>query len=470
MPESPPLLESTRRALDHRLAVGQTSGRAPSIVAGLVRDGELAWTGGCGSVDGQPPTADTQYRIGSITKTFVAVLVMRLRDEGALALDDRLDRHLPETAELPGVGSARVGELLAHTTGLASETAPPWWERVLGDVRPELSDLFEGDGRRLPAGRHFHYSNPGFGLLGALVGRLRGTSWDSAVRAEILEPLGMSRTTTMPTTPSALGWAVHPWADLVLPEPTPDAGLMAPAGQLWSTTADLSKFAGLLLGAAPDILCAPTLAEMRTPASPPGSTESGPSWESGFGLGVQMARVGGRTLSGHSGSMPGFVAMLWTSPADRLAAVCLANATAGPQPGLIAADLIATVAEREPVVPTAWQPMRAGAEPDPDVMALLGPWYWGATALALRLRGDGDLELISLGAAGRTSRFHPLPDGTWRGLDGYYHGEILHAVRRTDGGSHLDVGGFVLTRAPYPQGPDGDAVPGGVDPGGWRGQ
>ena len=78
------LLPATQRALLHRLATGQSEGRAPSMVGAVVREGVPVWTQARGLVDGQPPTADTQYRIGSLTKTFVAVLVMRPFEEGAL--------------------------------------------------------------------------------------------------------------------------------------------------------------------------------------------------------------------------------------------------------------------------------------------------------------------------------------------------------------------------------------------------
>ena len=131
------LLPTTRRRLDHRLARAQAEGRAPSMAAGLVRDGALVWSGGRGSVGGAPPTTDTQYRIGSITKTFVAVLVLRLRDEGRLDLADPLEAHLPGTA----AGDRTLLQLLSHTAGVASETPPPWWERTDGAVRPAVTDL-----------------------------------------------------------------------------------------------------------------------------------------------------------------------------------------------------------------------------------------------------------------------------------------------------------------------------------------
>jgi CubicO group peptidase (beta-lactamase class C family) len=273
----------------------------------------------------------------------------------------------------------------------------------------------------------------------------------------------------MPQPPSASGWAVHPWADLVLSEPTPDAVLMAPAGQLWSTAADLAAFAAFLLAGSPDVLSPATLAEMRTPAAPPTSSNSTPGWDSGFGLGLQLARIDGRSLAGHGGSMPGFLASLWTSPAEGLAGICLANATSGPAVSLIAADLIALTAQHEPVLATPWRPIAAGDEPAAELIDLLGPWYWGANPFALRLRGDGDLELVALAGGGRVSRFEFLPDGTWRGRDGYYHGEILSAISDESGSTHLDIGSFILTRAPYPGGPGNTVVPGGVDSPGWHG-
>ncbi|SOD71485.1 CubicO group peptidase (beta-lactamase class C family) [Jatrophihabitans sp. GAS493] len=462
------LLPETRHTLAHRVATGQVAGRAPSLIAGVVRGSSLAWAGGHGFLSpGVPPDTNTQYRIGSITKTFVAVLIMRLRNEGRLDLSDRLSTFLPETAAAPGVGTARIGELLAHTSGIASETPPPWWERAHGSSRPQLADIYGETPAKLTAGRHFHYSNTGFGLLGALVGVLRGANWLEVARSEILDPLGMGRTTPMPQPPHALGWAVHPWADLLMPEPTPDAELMAPAGQLWSTIDDLATYAAFLLDGHPDVLPLATLEEMRTPASPPSSTPAGPSWESGFGLGLQLARIEGRSLAGHTGSMPGFVATLWTSPADALAGICLANATSGPLVAAIAADMIALVAKHEPTIPPPWRPAEGF---DPVLLELTGPWYWGATAMALRLREGGDLELVALNQLGRTSRFRAQPNGTWLGLDGYYLGETLQAVRGSDGTvSHLDIGSFVYTRQPYEPGRGDDPVPGGVDAQGWRG-
>ncbi|MGV2919801.1 serine hydrolase domain-containing protein, partial [Streptomyces alfalfae] len=182
------LLPATRRALLHRVATEQARGRAPSLVASVARDGELVWSAGRSMVDGHAPDENVQYRVGSITKTFTAVLVMRLRDEGLLSLVDPLEKHLPGT----GAGEATIAELLAHTAGLAAETPGAWWERTPGSTRPALPDVLGEQPFKHPVGRLHHYSNPGYTLLGSLVEEVRGAPWAEVLRREVLVPLGLN--------------------------------------------------------------------------------------------------------------------------------------------------------------------------------------------------------------------------------------------------------------------------------------
>ncbi|MCX4533957.1 serine hydrolase domain-containing protein [Streptomyces sp. NPDC002596] len=450
------LLPGTQRALLHRVASAQAEGRTPSLVAAVQRQGRIVWNGSRSCVDGHAPDSDTQFRIGSLTKTFTAVLVLRLRDEGLLDLDDPLEKHLPGT----GVGGVTVLQLLGHSAGLSAESPAPWWERTPGTLRPGLADVLGEQTRMHPPGRRHHYSNPGYSVLGALIEAVRGASWAEVLQREILEPLGMRRTSTQPQAPYAGGWAVHPWADAMLPEPAEDLGLMAPAGQLWSTTADLLRFAAFLVEGDDRVLGAASVEEMRAPSAP---SKSGPG-EGAYGLGLQVVQQSGRTLLGHTGSLPGFLATLWFSIEDDVAVVVLTNATSGPLVGTIAADLVEIVAEAEPRIPEPWRPL---PEADPELLALTGPWYWGTHPNVLRLTADRGLELGPLRGDGRGARFVAQPDGTWTGLDGYYAGETLRVVRDVDGRvSHLDLGSFVFTREPYDP---ASAVPGGVDAEGWRG-
>ncbi|MGJ6967183.1 serine hydrolase domain-containing protein [Streptosporangium sp. G11] len=448
-----PVLESTARALLRRIAVEQAQGRLPSLAAAVVRDGRLAWFGARGRVEGATPTPDTQYRIGSITKSLVAAVVMRLRDEGKVDLLDPAAKHIPDLQ----VGDVTVAQLLSHTSGLSAEPPGPWWERTPGVPTAELVTALGPEAAKHRPGRRYHYSNVGFALLGELVARHRGVNWAQAVHEEILLPLGMCDTTPRPRAPHATGYAVHPWADVLLPEPEHDAVAMAPAGQLWSTPADLARWAAFVAGDSGDVLAPDTVAEMREPAT----VDDGDAWTGGYGLGLQLARAGGRRLAGHTGSMPGFVATVWADPSDRVGVLFATNSTAGVSRAL-PTDLLAILDQHEPRLPEEWEPVADTA----GLLELAGPWYWGPSTYALRLLPEGGVSLDPVGGTGRASRFTAQADGTWLGLDGYYAGETLRAVRRPDGSlSHLDLNTFVFTRTPYD--PEAE-VPGGVDEGGWR--
>ncbi|KQX76183.1 serine hydrolase [Aeromicrobium sp. Root472D3] len=447
---------ATARALDHRLAVEQSKQRLPSVVAGVVSGGELVWSGAAGTLDGradgESPGADTQYRIGSISKTFVAVEVLRLRDAGLLDLADTIGAHLPEVP----FGHVTVAQLLTHTSGLQAETDGEWWERSPGGTWDDL--LASGVAVRFTPGTSFHYSNTGYGVLGELIARRRRVPWHEAVQVGILDPLGMDRTTRRPVAPAAPGLAVHPLADLVHVEPEHDHVSMAPAGQLWSTTTDLARWAAFLGGHTRDVLDRTTLAEMLRPVAV--NDVPGAAWTGAHGLGWQTWNVAGRRSAGHGGSMPGFLANLRVDLATGDGVVAMANATSGMGP--LAADLLDLHRDREPARPAPWHADAGHA----DALDVVGPWFWGTYPFTLALEADGGLRLGEPGV-GRGARFSRDAEGDgWTGREGYYRGEPLRVDRDADGTpQRLVLASFVFTRTPYAADAD---VPGGLDAHHWH--
>jgi CubicO group peptidase (beta-lactamase class C family) len=224
---------------------------------------------------------------------------------------------------------------------------------------------------------------------------------------------------------------------------------MAAAGQLWASLSDLGRFAAFLLGDTGDVLDPATLEEMIQPA---GVDAAAVGW-SAYGLGLQVLRLDGRTLVGHGGSMPGFLAGVFVDRDEQTGAVSLANTTAGLDP--LVPGLLADLRAAEPRVVDTWTP-----SPSPVPLDRLGVWFWGPSPYVLRAVG-GLLHLGPLpGRGGRASRFSRREGGAWVGLDGYFAGETLRIAE-----DHLDLATFIFTRTPY----DPDApVPGGVDEGGWR--
>jgi len=453
-----PVEPQTARQLARRLAGEQAQQRLPSVAAAVVRGGELAWSDAVGTLDGRADgeraTTDTQYRIGSITKTFVAVEVMRLRDEGRIDLGDSVAEHLPDAGD-SAFARVTVAQLLTHTSGLQAETGGTWWERTAGGTWADL--LASRPGLRFAPGTRFHYSNVGYAVLGELVARLRQVPWQQAVRAGLLEPLGMTRTSVRPEAPAAPGWGVHPLADLVHVEPEHDAGALAPAGQFWSTAEDLARWAAFAAGATSGVLAPETLDEMCRPLAVNDTPEAG--WTAAHGLGFQVWNDEGARFVGHGGSMPGFLAGLRVDRATGDGCVVLANATSGMSAALTG-ELLGVLSEREPVPPQPWTADSGQA----GGLELVGDWYWGTTAYTLRLAGDGQLVLGDPGVR-RGSRFRPT-EGAWVGLDGYHEGEPLVVVRDDEGRvSHLDLGSFRFSRTPYDPAAD---IPGDVHHAGWH--
>lgn len=469
----PTVLPSTRRRLDLLAARAQSVGRLPSLSDAVLRDGEVLWSRRLGALaygpDGRPagsPTARTPYRIGSITKSFTAVLLLQLRDEGALSLTDPLADHLPDApaAVRDAFARVRLGDVAAHRGGLAREPDGDWWERSAGPATADFlaartaGDLLVQTGRPAELPGH-HYSNLGYGLLGAVVETHRGRPWRDVLTERVLTPLGMTATACEPVIPSEApsGYSVHPWCDELHPEPTPDTGAMAPAGQLWSTPADLGRWGSFLadpagVDPAATVLRPASVAQLRTsrgPAvegEPTGSDRRDGTGEDGYALGLSTWSLGGRLLVGHGGSMPGFLAGLVFHPASRAVAVSLASSYTGLDPTGHATALLTTLLDAEPTEPAPWRP----TVPDAAVKELLGTWWWGDVELLLTCRG-GDGAVLTLGGRrGETSELVAEDAATWRGRSGEHTGELL-TVRRDPAGTpvELSLSTYRLGRRPY---------------------
>lgn len=227
------ILDATATDLRRRVGDAQRQWRAASVTARVVRGGAAVLDHAVGVADAAAatsPDADTQYRIGSITKTFTAVLVLALRDEGRLGLEDPLGVHLPGSRH----GALTLRQLLTHLSGLQREPVGDVWHTLRTPDRADLvAGLEEAEAVSAPHRRH-HYSNLAFALLGEVVARLDARPWEQALRSRVLQPLEMDRTWVDPVAPRAQGYLTDPYADLLRPEPDFPIQALSPAAQLWS--------------------------------------------------------------------------------------------------------------------------------------------------------------------------------------------------------------------------------------------
>jgi CubicO group peptidase (beta-lactamase class C family) len=440
------LLPETSRRVDQLVARCQASGRSPIVAASVWRDGAVAHLAAAGAPVEE--TGNLQFRIGSITKTMAAVLVMQLRDAGELSLDDLLYRHLPGT---PVGSNVTLRQLLGHASGLQREPDGGWWERMDGADVEKLLGTLTPDKLFRPPLAGYHYSNLAYGLLGAVLDRITGISFAELVTQRILAPLGMHRTSYHPADPFAAGYVVHPWLDTMREEPRTDTGAMAPAGQLWSTPVDLATWAGFLAEPDPAVLAPATLTEMCAPVV----MSDLDTWSDGHGLGLELYRRGERVYVGHGGSMPGYLANVATHRRSRTGIVVFANAYTlrGTSIQRLCLEVLDAVLDSEPELPAPWRP--APGAPSAQIEALLGRWWWmGREYEATLDHASGELVIGSLSRPRSAMRFVPESADRWRGVAGENDGETLEIIRDADGTPvTLDIATFLFTRSPM--GPEG---------------
>ncbi|MFI2712829.1 serine hydrolase domain-containing protein [Micromonospora sp. NPDC018662] len=419
--------------LDRMARQAQAKGRIPALSAALHRADRPLWARAVGGTGNDTPLdPETVFRIGSVTKTFTAVLVMQCRDDGLLDLDDPVGRHL----DLPAHGGLTVRRLLSHTAGLQREPHGDVWDSLRVPAVDELlADLVRVE-RVLPTGRRFHYSNLGLALLGELVARRRGGTWAEVLADRVLAPLGLTATGVTPGERAATGFLVDAYSDEAHPEPPTDFGAVAPAAQLWSTAPDMARWAAFLadpaaLDPAGAVLTPATVEEMRWPLT----TTDESLWAVGFGLGlILVPRPGRVTHVGHDGAMPGFLAAVYgrrggEGTAGGMGCAVLGSSGTGVEALALAHELLDAAAEHDPAEIEPWRP---GPPAPAHLRGMLGRW-WGEGFESVFSWHDGALR--ARGAddpAGKPpSVFAPLPDrpDVFRTVSGREAGELLRLTR-----------------------------------------
>jgi CubicO group peptidase (beta-lactamase class C family) len=434
----------------------QAQSRIPALSVALHRADRPLWTFTVGTSgrDGEPLEAGTRFAIGSVTKTFTAVLVLRARDDGLLDLDDPIGKHL----NLPAHEELTVRRLLSHTAGLQREPHGDVWDTLDAPDVPGLLAGLERAERVLPPARRFHYSNLGFALLGHLAAKAYRSTWEEALAERILAPLGLTATTVGPADRAAVGYLVDAYSDHARPEPVIDLRAVAPAAAMWSTAADLARWAAFLADpAAVDpagaVLRPQTAEEMRWPLTVTDET----AWSVGVGLGLRLApqgRVGDRVVHvGHTGAMPGFLAAAFGRPrhagwggfrhaaasaggADTPGAMgCAVLASSGTADGVeeLAHELLNTAVEADPADIQPWTP---GDQVPAVYRSVLGRW-WGEGFEYVFSWRDGALQArgAQAPAGSAPAVFQPFPDDpdVLRGVSGREVGELLRLTRNPDG-------------------------------------
>jgi CubicO group peptidase (beta-lactamase class C family) len=339
-------------AIDAHFAEAHGELGAPGIAYGIAIDGELVHSGGCGVRDlesGSAPDADTAFRICSMTKSFVAMVVLSLREEGRLDIDAPVAEIAPDLRALADAGPdappVTVRQLLTMDAGLPQDD--PWADRLMAHDNAWVSaEVFaRGATRSRAPGTAFEYSNYGWAALGRVIEVVTGQRHQDVVRERVLEPLGLRSTVwsagDLPPEQVASGYSTA--GDGFTKEvPLADGGYFSALGGLYSSVRDLARWSGVFLGAEPPReapeeapVSRATLREMGRArsafppsvewpslADPPGLVAGG----YGYGLMIWHERDGQRHV-GHPGGLPGFGTLMRWVPELGLSVILLANLT-----------------------------------------------------------------------------------------------------------------------------------------------
>ncbi len=426
--------------------------RYPGYVYGVVVGDSLFFHEAAGTLDlsgGQPVTATSKFHIASMTKSVVAMAVLKLRDAGALSLQDPVRTYVPEldsvtylTRDAPPM---TIENLLTMTSGLPEDN--PWADRQLDDSTEELVSLLE-EGlsfSTLPAYR-FEYSNLGYALLGLVVSRASGVPYQQYVTDEVLEPLGMTDTyweyAEVPEGELAQGyrWEENEWKE----EPMLHTGAFGAIGGLITSMRDFSRYVAFHLAAYPPrnapergpvarasarAMHQANMPQLVADAEGAGGAPCPYLWGYGYGLVVRKDCEGVLEVA-HSGGLPGFGSNYRLYPELGLGIISFANRTYAPT-RTANDEAMGLILEQSGIEPRAWAASALLQERAEQVARLVQTWdpvleeeilaenFYLDTPRALRRREAEDV----LAAAGAITSIGPLaPANQLRGTF-VMHGE-----------------------------------------------
>jgi CubicO group peptidase (beta-lactamase class C family)/D-alanyl-D-alanine dipeptidase len=434
-PEYAPVVKQLTALIDQQVK----DKNLPALSIALVDDQKLVWSAGFGFRDAkktQSATADTVYRVGSVSKLFTDVAIMRLVEQGKIDLDAPVNKYLPNFAPKNPFDKTEVTlrHLMAHRSGLIRESPVGNYFDPTGPTLEKTVGSVNGLDLVYPPGKRIKYSNAAIATVGFVLEKTQGERFETYLKKDVLDRLGMSAS-AFEATPAvkkqlaeAVMWSQH---GREFPAPTFELG-MAPAGSMYSTVGDLGKFMSCLFADGKGVLKSETVAAMCTPQFADAGAKSG------FGIGFMVGDLDGRKRIGHGGAVYGFATELALLPKEKLGVIVTCSR-----------DVANTVVTR--IADDALRMMLAARDgkPLPKVEETTAIPPAEAKELVGRYRG-GDRWLDITESAGKVY-VTPSRGGhrfQIKKVDGGYTGDDVEAwgPRFTRDGNKLTVGGRTYTR------------------------
>lgn len=330
----------TTKRLEEQVEAYAAAGNFQGSVL-VARDGKPLLNRGFGmaSIEWNIPAApDTKFRLGSVTKQFTGMAVLLLEEQGKLTVTDSIRRLIPEAPA--AWDEITIHHLLTHTSGIPSFTSLPDYKRTNALPAPPAETMKRVAGMPLEfePGARFKYSNTGYTLLGLIVERASGMSYDAFLRKHVLGPLEMHGTgyhhNNVIVPRMASGYSRGPKG--LVPAGHIDMSIPHAAGALYSTTQDLLKWdAALRRGA---LLSKASYEKYFKPG------------KDGYAYGWLVREEEGVTVHQHGGGIEGFSTVIMRVPGESLLIVALSNLEQG-RAGRVAADLLQLARGKDVPIP-----------------------------------------------------------------------------------------------------------------------
>jgi D-alanyl-D-alanine carboxypeptidase len=322
----PAVVAAARQAAEAALAAG-----VPALQVAVSEHGRIVYSETFGVTDKESATAATPrsvLRIGSITKQFTAAGILRLAERGALSLDDRIEKFVPEFNVRGRTITLR--HLLTHTSGVARDPYPPAmpWPAISEPFpREQAIQSLNGKPFDFTPGSKWSYSNSGYLLLGYAIESITGMPFVDFVHREFVLPLGLIDTGVCGTSglplPEGYGFINGTWSRM---KSFHTSGMVS-SGAICSTASDLARWAHLLANG--HALLPASYAAMTTPARLDNNTIV----PSSYALGVAVQKILGHPTVSHGGAVNGFLSFLIYLPEQDMGIAVVSNAFPAPSAG-----------------------------------------------------------------------------------------------------------------------------------------
>jgi CubicO group peptidase (beta-lactamase class C family) len=406
-------LRATKEVVDRLYQQQATKNHFPAMAYGVMAYGRLLYTGMAGYINIEkkiPVTTTSAFRIASMSKSFTALAIVRLRDEGRLQLDEPASKYIPElkkakllTTDAPPV---TIRHLLIHAAGFPEDN--PWGDRQLAASDKDLLELAGTALFSTTPGTAYEYSNVGFALLGLIISVVARQPYQQYITEKILKPLGMHNTVweyaKVPGSKLALGyrWNGKEWKE----EPLLHDGAYGAMGGLITTLEDFEKYMALHMNAWParddkehGVIKRSSLREMQgahnfSSLNPRFAYASGRpcATASAYGYGLRwMTDCEGKTFVGHTGGLPGFGSNWNILPEYGIGVVFFGNVTYAPT-GTFNLSVLDTIVKMAGLKPREIPPSAVLQQRKEQLAQLLPHWNGNTNIFAANFFMDNDIS------------------------------------------------------------------------------